>query len=167
MAASQHMIAFGNPVPLRITGSITLMAWFNAASIGADILTKWATTGDQRSWEFGIRTTGGGVVQASVSSDGTAGTRVSATQVAYTPNAWNCVFFVYDGTNIYVEVNGIKGADVAYSSGIFDSTAEVEMGKFVSGGWFGGTIGEVAIFNGALSVSGRANHRLSTKWRYS
>lgn len=161
---SSDEILCGNGTSLQITGPMTVMVWFKAASVDADLIGKWGADG-QRSWEVGLRTattTFGG----SVTTDGTSATRTTASKGAYTPNAWNCAFFAYDGTNIYVDVNGTKGADVAYSSGIFNSTTQVRLGTLMTGGWLAGTVGEVAIWHRGLFLPERANIRLATKWRY-
>ena len=98
-AASQHMIACGNPVPLRITGAMTVLQWFNPGAVhGANLASKWNGTGNQRSWETQVNADG--KVYASVTSDGALGTRTTATGVAYSASAWNFVAFVYDGSNI-------------------------------------------------------------------
>lgn len=75
----------------------------------------------------------------------TEGTAVSATQIAFTPDVWIQVGWVWDGTTVYSIKNGVLQTGVAFS-GLIDPTANIIMGLN-----FNGLINEVRIYNRALS----------------
>ena len=96
---------------------------------------------------------------------------VSTTSAALTIGAWHCVFGVYDKVNISAYAEGLpSGTPTAETNNIsYTGTAELyiaaredlDLPEF-----FDGTIGEVWIYNRALTAAEIQNIYLATKWRY-
>jgi len=82
--------------------------------------------------------------------------------------SWSHVVAIYDGANLKTYVNEILVIGDA-TTGTLDNhaTSDLRIGDGASSAvCFNGTIGEVLIYNRALSVSEVSNLYLTTKWRY-
>lgn len=146
-------------VGLAITGSVSIVLWYKPESlpgVGANqqLVAKYLTTGNQRSYRVIVEEND--AIQVWLSSNGTA--TVSALGATpLTVGAWYHIGVVYNGTDIRIYINGTldsNGANnpLTYSGGIFDSTANFQIGVQQSGsGYVDGLVDEVAVFNKALS----------------
>lgn len=144
---------------LDITGSHSIGCWFKPESTGMTqkLVTKYLTTGNQRSYQIGPSTTNS--IDVILSSAGTA-----TDGVAVTPNdvisagVWVHIAYVYNGTDIRIYIDGSLASNGAsnpatYSSGVFNGTAEFRIGgQDGSTSWADGLIDEVFVFNRALSA---------------
>ncbi len=155
-----NYVNLGNPVPLRLTGSMTLSAWINISANPFDdgaIVAKLGPAGWQlkTSPDTGVRT-----AAIQISSNGSdAIQRYSATVLA--TNTWYHIAGVYDAAarslNIYVNGvldNGVLAGTVPAAQ--FNTTYNVNIAQRTGmpGTFnFRGRLDEVHIFNRALSAS--------------
>jgi len=137
-------IADASQSGLDITGAMTAVCWVNVPSFSGERLPfgKFDTGGNQRSWVFSLNTD---TIHFIVSPSGGSGvTTITATTFGtLSVDTW--YFFVarYDGINLKLRVNSTDQTPVAYSSGIFDSTAPLLIGgTFVGGSLFGAITGK-------------------------
>lgn len=139
---------------LDITGPITVEAWVKVetASTFQGIAGKDGNAGGRG---YGLQWGSADNIRFLVSNDGTATTIITGS-TTLSVNTWYHLAAVYNGSNLYVYVNGISDATpVSYSSGIFDSTGA----KFAIGGrgnlgladGFDGFIDDVRVYNYARS----------------
>jgi len=93
---------------------------------------------------------------------------INTTAIATTTTQWNLVCVTWDGTNIIPYLNGTAGTTLSQT---IDNaiTNPLRIGRAGAGtDYYGkGQIGEVAVFNRALSAIEVQNLRLATKWKYS
>lgn len=118
-------------VGLDITGALTVGGWFRATSASNyALITKYNTTGNQRSYLLGKSATSG---QFSISTDGiTASTVTGGT---WSNNVWYFVAgrFV-PSTSVDVFLNADKYSNiVGIPATIFNSTAELNIGAYNTG----------------------------------
>lgn len=150
---------------LDITSAITVMAWarFNNIPLGNEIALN--KEGAYRA-----------IVSPEVDDDqpcfrvyiGGAWRNVIADTVLTTDTFYHIVG-TYDGSYIRIYVNGVEDATpVSQSGNIATSANDLVIGDYVAGGgWnFAGCIGEVLIYNRALTLQEIQHHYLATKWRY-
>lgn len=146
---------------LNITGALTVCCWAKLAvyEINDDevLLEKYRAATSERAYMFWLLNTdvaGEWTLRLNVSNNGTAITYIDGTTVL-TGGTWYHLAAVYDTSYLRLYVNGVADATpVAYSSGIFSSTAPFRCGIHVDGTWaFGGTMSEAAIWSRALSAT--------------
>ncbi len=155
---STSYVDLGNPAQLRLTGSMTVEAWINAAANPADDGQIVAKSNDAAGWQVktspdtGPHTFGVGVSGTSNSRTQRYSTTVRAL------NTWYHVAAVYDATagtlSLYVNGvlnNGTLSGTVPASQ--FDQAVNVNIGRRTGGYYFNGLIDEVRIYNRALSQS--------------
>jgi hypothetical protein len=147
-----------------LTSSLTICSWVYANSSGEGgfgrIIEK---SGNLDSFM-------GGVGAESIYFNIIIGTVPKTPSANLSYGAWHCVIFEYDHANseVFVEVDGVKGTPVA-ATGNIDSHAASD---FIIGNDSGtartwdGVIGEVLSYNRALTPAERLNYYQSTKWRY-
>ena len=141
-----------------ITNNITLIAWVKTYSFDdhQNIIEKWDFEGvNQRSFELKIKTDG--TVQWGISPDGTSSVWLTSNG-AVSGNTWTHIAVTSDGETMKIFINSEEDPNKvsAPSSGIYQSTADLHIGRWWGGeSWiwhFNGTIDEVKIYNRALSV---------------
>ena len=150
---SQYLFIANASAPnLQITGNLTISAWvYPTTGIQfGDIVGKFGASG---SYGYTFDITAGGKIQLYVSPDGTALTGiVGGTTLAI--NTWYHVACVYDGSYLYLYVNGVSDATpVAYSSGIKNTSTQFQIGIRTGGGYLKARGDDIAIWNRALSSS--------------
>ena len=147
---------------LRITDSITMMAWFYARSSANQYLLG-TNVGSDPSRSYMIYTDTSGRAGMFLDSDGT-GTdtvRVRSADNSVTMDAWNLLICTYDGASadLYLaEASqgsvGAADASLPYSSGINAGTAPFRIGVAPDWGMTTNTVvDEVAVWDRALSQS--------------
>lgn len=153
-------ITDGEQTGLDITGPLTICCWVKPESLGAVafFVSKWATSGNQRSYMLYTYGVANGDVTALLSDNGTAAEAAYTAGGVLSVGAWAHVAVVYHGTDIRIYVDGALAENgnnnpKTYSSGIYDGTAEIRVGgRDGSANYFDGLIDEVAIFDRALSA---------------
>jgi hypothetical protein len=155
-------IANASCANLRITGNLTISAWIKAESFPDDYCTIVAkySLNSKRAYMLTLYDTGTGTdkIRFNVSNNGTdfnyivGGTTLSA-------GSWYHVCGVYDGTNIYVYLNGSSDAiPVSHATGINNADTPFNVGCRLDGAdaverYFDGLIDEVIIWNTALTAN--------------
>jgi hypothetical protein len=153
-------VDLGNPVPLRLTGSMTLSAWINIGANPADdgsIVAKLGSAGWQlkTSPDTGVRT-----AAIQISSNGSDSIQRYSAGVL-TPGVWYHVAGVYDAAarTLQIYVNGVLDNGVLSGSvpaAQFNAAFNVNIAQRTGApGSFNflGKIDEVHIFNRALTAA--------------
>ena len=157
-------IDIGNPTALRITGQITIEAWVKTPDntrTWQGIVGKISGAG-ARSYAIAFLTND---AEVRISPDGTA-TVASTHSNVISNDTWYHLVGVADGANVTAYLNA-GGATPAAVTSIFDSITDVRIGKtFAYYNAFQGDIGEVRIYNRALTPLEIQHNYLATKWRY-
>lgn len=142
---------------LDIIGSLTICMWVNPESFPTNLFLagKYTTVGNQRAYM--LRLTDLGTTGAPVfilSSNGTAISSLTA-DTAVSAATWYHLAAVYDGTDQRLYLNGgLDCTPLAYSSGIFNSSAPFNLGQHPEGIWYyDGLMDGVAVFSRALSAA--------------
>ncbi|MBU2249783.1 MAG: right-handed parallel beta-helix repeat-containing protein [Gammaproteobacteria bacterium] len=138
---------------LSITGDMTIECWVKVESApsgaNATILSKYAYTGNQRSWYLSYLN-GGGTIRFSVDD---AGDNPSYADIVYTltPGTWYHLAVAYDASagSAVLYVNGSSvGTFTGLDISIFNSTAKFCIGSISEGeSFFDGLIDEVRVWN--------------------
>jgi hypothetical protein len=138
-----------------VSTAFSFTAWVNpvnAATGDQNILSKYQTFGDNRSYVIRI---GGNDVFIGVSSDGTNASG-KLTQLETTTNKltndWNFIAATYDGSTIALFVNGsTPEASITHSGGVYGGgVAPIWIGR-QSYNYFSGMVDEMAVWDRALS----------------
>jgi hypothetical protein len=134
-----------------ITSAITLEAWVYWDGVSdKGIIGRWESTGNKRSYLLYNTST---KFRFYISSDGTASESQQNNSVVST--GWNHIVGVYDGTKIYTYLNGAVDGSQNYSSDIYASDVDVEIGRYDQNSAFAYTnqIAQPRIYNRALTAS--------------
>lgn len=136
----------------------TFAGWMNFESLGANrtVLGKWLTTGNQRSFGL-LYLSASTVMRFQVSSTGSNTVTVDASTFgAPSTSTWYFVVCWHDSVNnqIGISVNDTANT-AAHSAGIFDSTADFELGRATSLVAFDGLLDEWGFWNRVLSSGER------------
>ena len=155
-------VTLGHNAVIDSLSAVTVNCWFNPTTVpgGADwrdILNKgWNAEG---SYIFYIDKSSA-VINQYLFLDGAqrgGGTAVTAA-------VWADMTFTYDGSDMYCYVNGVQKWTVHYVKASWSNTTDLTIGGPSVD--MDGTIGEISIYNRALSLAEvNANH-LATKGRY-
>lgn len=168
-AINQDYVDAGDPLPLHITGELTVSAWINPRSHGSGnsesprIVTKSAYNpalgGSGRSWELHIEHAGSnsGEAMFQMSSDGTDAGQVRVNSINPVPlNEWNLYTGIYKPSSyIRLYKNGELENEVTQN---IPATQYVNSNLFRIGArmecvncYFDGFIDDVRVYNRALS----------------
>lgn len=171
-------VDLGNPTALRLSTKLTILVWVKhvAATATWAILMKHNDGADRSyglwvnptTYFFNVSSDGGGTnSDLSYYLDNFKGDGTSH-QIAVTFDNT-----LADGSRIAMFRDGSPAAQVnniiGFGQGntIFDSTQNVTIARKSDGIWFlPGTIGEVLIYNRALTAGDIMHNYLATKWRY-
>jgi hypothetical protein len=128
--------------------SVTFWAKFTATNL--DLIRKWETAGNQRSWA--IYTDASQKLTFSTSFDGTASaSSVSTTSV--NSGSWIHIAVTFDGSTRKVYINGTEEDSDSASGSIFVSTSDIKFGdSLLTSNNYVGQIDDVRIFNKGLSA---------------
>lgn len=143
-------------IPLSLTGSFTIVAWFYPTYTNA---MNWGLAKSDYSADIGysIRMgTGSTVSEFFVSNDGTTGGRTSYSVTGTTPNQWVMITFTFNGSFLSTYYNKTYMGGTAHTGGIHDTDADFCIGcRYQSGSpttGFNGTIDDVMVFNETLTT---------------
>lgn len=141
------LVSIADAADLDLTSTFTLEAWVNPTSLAnpSPIVSKGETSGGNSGYLLSAKY--GANAAGYVANSGTAAEIGGA---ALSTNTWSHLTFTSDGTNLRLYIDGVsvspKSAIVAKAS-----SAKLEIGHSFLGGYFGGRIDEVRIYNEALS----------------
>lgn len=153
---SNNYINLLNPAALRLTGSMTLSAWVNAAANPADDGQIIAKSNNAAGWQLKTSPdTGANTFGVTISASSSSHVqRYSSTARAL--NTWYHVAGVYNASartlDIYVNGvlnNGVLSGTVPASQ--FNSTVNANIGRRTGGFYFNGILDEMRIYNRALT----------------
>lgn len=136
---SSSFLSRADEVGTSITGHVTIGGWFwfDIASADQCMITKWLTTGNQRSYGMNFANSGD-QAQFFVSSNGTAVTTVTGSTVLTTGRWYHIVGRYFSGTSLTVFVDGEQDGinTTSIPASIFDSTATFRIGALGDGSQF-------------------------------
>ena len=150
-------VRLGDPIPLRLTGSMTLSAWVYATGNPSGDGQIIAKSGDYDGWQLktalnmGVRT-----FAVMISNGTTVIQRYGRSQVSL--NTWHHVAGVYNAAarTLDIFVNGVLDNSILVGTVPLqqnNSDSNVNIGKRDGGYWFQGIIDEVQVYNRALRES--------------
>jgi hypothetical protein len=133
--------------------------WFKTSSANRQVLFSYGSTGNTQ--EFGLWLNAGG---ASMTAWGSGGDKVFALSGAVNNGAWHHVVKTYNGTAITIYVDGVALASQAATRATamdgygFGIGAVIASGTASSGGYFAGSLDEVAVYSTVLSQATVSSH---------
>lgn len=147
-----------NNTSLNPSKAITLSAWVFPKKIVSGetgIVQKWKAGGaNVYSYSIELRS---GIPEFALSPAGGSGGGFSygvvTTQKSLPVNNWTYLTAVYDGSYMYLYIDGIKTAKNAYNKDIYNSPIDLLIGRSSWSKTFEGIIDEVKIYDRALSES--------------
>ncbi|MDD5703878.1 MAG: LamG domain-containing protein [Dehalococcoidales bacterium] len=142
-----------------LTGNITVDAWIKPGSGGEGTLGRILDKQMIR-----LHMNGGAIVNLAIS----VGAVFKGASAACSFGSWHHVVGIFNGTNVLIYVDNVLTTGDA-TAGPIDAHAAESLYIGDSGSssrCFDGIIGEVAVWNRALSASEIAQIRQATKWRY-
>lgn len=140
---SGDYLSVANNAALQMgSSSFTMEGWVYLTSASAlrRIFTKGVDTSSNFEFYFGINASN--QLQFGYSSTGNSTTILATTSLTANTwlNQWHHVAAVYDGSAITLYLDGVSVATVSYSSGLFSSTAPINIGASSTGStgnWLG------------------------------
>jgi len=143
---STGRVDIADATSLRLTGTMTLEAWVNPATVSStwrDVIYK----GNDNYYLMASST------QAGVPA-GRAGANKVLGTLALPTNTWTHLAVTYGNSTLRLYVNGVLASSVAYTGSIATSTYPLQVGgDSIYGQYFQGLIDEVRVYNRALSQS--------------
>ncbi len=143
-----------NPFGVSGTG-ITILAWFKASAFGDDRFVAKATGTSVASCFWSLGTDSGSKLKAQINIAGT--TQEVQPSVDISKDIWYFAAVTYDGSTIYVYLDGVLVGSAAYSGTVStDATAAIGLGNLPSGAGnraFNGNLDELAVFDKPLSAA--------------
>lgn len=146
------------------TGDLSFLVWFNADNV-TDTQAIFRNRTGENAYAWGSYI-GGGAVYAHWRNG--AGS-IKAQSVPIVVNTWYCLAGVRQSGNVYGYLNSVSmGAAVSGADMNLAAHLEAPLGAHNTPyqGFFGGLIGEVVVYNRALTPAEIQRNYLATKWRY-
>jgi len=175
-------IAIADHAALDVSPTMTVLVWSNATTPVANYRTFFChyDLNGQRAWALSGHGSGAGAgygrLQTLASDDGSfdAGHQYDLyTNAVVIDGSWHLFGITWDAGSGILYVDGAAPAQTeatAEISTIHASTADLTIGAQLNSGaaarWIIGTIGEVWLYNRALSSLEIQRNYLATKWRY-
>lgn len=151
-ADANHLgVTDGNAPALSFTGlPITISAWIRPDNVGAQkgIVTKWGTTGGQRSWALEVNATG---AAAFGTADGTNNSFAVGATALSTAGVWQHVCGRQTADDVYIYLDGVQDGINVTQRTIPNTVSSIFVGRYGAAGFpFDGLIAEVAIWSATL-----------------
>lgn len=143
---------------IETANGFSFTLWFRTSLAGNQaIARKYSASGSQREWD--IRFDANGYVVFVVSSDGIATSSVTGA-INWEDGNWHFLAALYTGSQLQLFIDGVRdGTPTNYSSGIFDGTANMNLGASgITGVDYFGVLDEHKLYNRALSSIEVARH---------
>lgn len=143
---------YANDTSSLDVNKITVAAWIHADADDQDIIRKWETSGNQRSWAMTV--TQNNKVRFFVSPDGTAASAKNVTSTSsVTTFSWRFVVATYNGSQMKIYVDGVNENTTALTGNIFNSNSSVKIGdNLIEQYDYFGQMDEIRIYNRSLSA---------------
>ena len=160
---SDDKIDCGNPAALQITGNLTLEAWFNM-----DSQTGWkriiSKDDGSSNRSYFMHTSSGALVFGIFKSNTQYDLRGS---IDLRGAGWKHAVGVNDGTNLTQYIDAIEELSEVEGGIIDNDPVDLYLASRSDGvEYWKGYIGEIRIYNRALSPQEIQRNYLATKWRY-
>ena len=165
--ASLDKVVVPDTASLDITGDLTLEVWVKFSSLPAGnrfLINKWESNSSDKAYmllttssqiSFLIRNAAN---DAEVEADSVVGALVIDT--------WYHIVGVHSGNTMYIYKNAVQDVNTGTIGTGRVSANELRLGNYVTTSGLGGLIGEVRIYNRALSAVELLHNHLATRWRY-
>jgi hypothetical protein len=158
-------IGCGNDSSIQIGGAITAEVWGKFEGYTGDyrqvLWKRFNDAGGAQGWQMYLGSNSN-TVNVLRWLDGAA----IGIDSAFTPDEFIHVVFTYDGANQRLYIGGdLAVVPVADTSTVKTATA-LRIGANPGTGYVGGTIGEIRMYNRALTPLEIQHNYLATKWRY-
>ena len=164
------VITIPNTASLNITGTVTVEAWIKSDVGQATSRSIVIQTGGSPFYFYGLRfvQTGEPAKQKYRFTAVIGGvSKVIHADDEYPANTWTHLLGLYDGAELALYVDVVKQAETAAVVGAMGvGNNDFTIGAWQTSEFFEGTIGEVRIYNRALSILEIRRNHLATKWRY-
>lgn len=139
----------GTEAYILTNGGLSISCWvrfIDAAGNAETIISKWNTTGDQRSYR--LRRTGAGGIEFRISTNGLASTILASTGITTVAGQWYYICGRFNpSTELTLRVNDETFSNLAaIPASIFDSTADFYISSE--------TAATIAFLNGYVSIAG-------------
>ena len=155
----------GNQSALAITKGITLEAWFRTNDYfgTVDLLGKGV---GQYNLRFSYQ--GNGIFSLGLVIGGTQRWPINFNGQPYCDDVWHHIVGTYGNDISRLFLDGeLKKEDSSYPGDLTTNSSHFYLGTASgSSAWFGGNIGEVRVYNRALTPPEVQRNYLVTKWRY-
>ncbi len=131
--------------------TISISMWIKTSDDDQDVLRKWESSGDERSWAIWIDNSS--KLRFSVSSNGIASASGKSTTSVDDDN-WHHVVVTFDASDIRVYVdNSLEDTD-SLSGNLFASTSDIKFGdSFITANNYDGEMDDVRIYSKVLSTT--------------
>ncbi|MDD4531625.1 MAG: prepilin-type N-terminal cleavage/methylation domain-containing protein [Candidatus Pacebacteria bacterium] len=137
---------------LNSANALTIDFWFKTSSNNKDIFNKAVGAGNQRAFVVFIDSSG--KMEFTISADGVSWPGLITGNNIVSDGKWNYATCVYDGSKIYLYLNGMSDkTPVNYSGGIFPSTAIFKIGASYYIAPYVGSMDQMRFFKAALPTS--------------
>jgi prepilin-type N-terminal cleavage/methylation domain-containing protein len=142
--------------------AITVSCWFNSSSAtqSGPLVIKGKDTGSSSAggWQLDIGGDTNAVGIVSFRAKNASGWTQAVTSGTYNNGIWHQAVGVWDGSNLYIYIDGSLINSVAFSGSITTNADNVQLGRsttisFPSSDQFLGLIDDVRIYNSALSAT--------------
>ena len=171
-------LSLTDSAPLSAIASITIECWFNQDAQAAEGLVSKRADGasGKREWEFVIDSSGRLRVVLGADAEPGANHIVAVGTRDLSDSNWHHGVITWNGINATGNVALYSDGEVEVltediKNGVgavpWDSAFDIEIGRYYSNTYcFTGKIGEVRIYNRALTSLEIQHNYLATKWRY-
>jgi chitodextrinase len=152
---SSSYVDLGNPVPLQLTGSMSLSAWVFPTANPPDDGQIIAKSGNSDGWQLKTTPDTGKRTFGIAISNGSSNTQ-RYSQTVLTLNTWYHVAGVYNAAaqTLDIYVNGVLDNGVltgTVPSSQHNAASNAYIGQRTGGFFFGGTIDEVRVYNAVIT----------------
>jgi hypothetical protein len=141
---------------LNISSAQTVSVWFNTSitSNYNGFVSKYYAANGQRGYalEFNPFVPTNGGLRYIISPDGINSISLGVSGSLISPNVWHQATGVYDGSKMWLYVDGVSMSSTSYSGGIYQNSESLYIGKSVANGFFTGSLDETRISDTARSA---------------
>ena len=166
VAAGGDRIVVPDAASIDFTNALTLIAWVKLSAIDAwnGVIGKATTIWSQTSYT--LRVLLDNTFSADLSADGV--TPVALTVAgALSKDVWYHLATTFNRPDRVLYKNGVSVATSSWDNDVFVGTSDIYLGKYAGdSATVSGTIGEVFLYNRALTALEIQHIYLATKWRY-
>jgi len=158
-------IGCGNGSSMQIGGAITIELWGQfegyTGSFRQVVWKRFYDAGGEQGWQIYLNSSSN-TVHMLRWLDGVA----AGVDSTFTPDEFIHIVFTYDGANQRLYIDGNLAAVPTADTSTVKTATDLLIGANPGAGYVGGTIGELRMYNRALTPLEIQHNYLATKWRY-